>query len=238
MKAIVTINSREIKHDVMCVAWTLAKRAAKRFGGSPCEYVNGCLKSAWGIVKHDYERISRPVFIAFLAGLFHRCNKNVIGIPAFMELVHKYSVIHSVTLDTKNIYFHSVIWNIMLTYLCKVTTNIEFEILEPLAMRKNIIEHGIDNDAVIEQCVNYSAMVTGHNEHYNSAFISGIFNHIETCIDECKAIDRINDTVVLLEDYVDTKYSWYQITCEEWKLFHAYIRGCATLAKDRIKGLR
>ena len=238
MKAMVTINTKEMKHDVMCVAWTLAKRAAKRFGGSPCEYVNGCVKSAWGIVKHDYERISRPVFVAFLAGLFNRCNKNVIDIPAFMDLIYKYSVIHSATLDTKNIYFHSVIWNIMLTYICKVTTGIQFEILEPLAMRRNLIEHDIDNDAIIEQCVNYSAMVTGHYEHYNSAFINGIMNHIEKCIDECKAIDRIDDTVEMLISYVDCKYSYYEITCDEWKRFSAYIRGCSNVAKHRIKGLR
>ncbi|WP_200872121.1 hypothetical protein [Streptococcus oralis] len=39
----------------MTLAWEIAKRGAKRFGGSTVEYIAEAIKIAWGIVKSEQE---------------------------------------------------------------------------------------------------------------------------------------------------------------------------------------
>ena len=45
-----------MKKEVMTLAWTIAKRGSKRFGGSVVEYIAEAMKIAWGIVKSEQER--------------------------------------------------------------------------------------------------------------------------------------------------------------------------------------
>lgn len=44
-----------MKKEVMTLAWEIAKRDAKRFGGSAVEYIAEAMKIAWGIVKSEQE---------------------------------------------------------------------------------------------------------------------------------------------------------------------------------------
>lgn len=44
-----------MKKEVMTLAWEIAKRGAKRFGGSAVEYIAEAMKIAWGIVKSEQE---------------------------------------------------------------------------------------------------------------------------------------------------------------------------------------
>lgn len=44
-----------MKKEVMSLAWEIAKRGAKRFGGSAVEYIAEAMKIAWGIVKSEQE---------------------------------------------------------------------------------------------------------------------------------------------------------------------------------------
>lgn len=37
--------------EVMCKAWEIAKKAAKKFGGKVIEYIGGALKMAWEMAK-------------------------------------------------------------------------------------------------------------------------------------------------------------------------------------------
>lgn len=37
--------------EVMCKAWEIAKKAAKKFGGKAIEYIGGALKMAWEMAK-------------------------------------------------------------------------------------------------------------------------------------------------------------------------------------------
>lgn len=37
--------------EVMCKAWKIAKKAAKKFGGKAIEYIGGALKMAWEMAK-------------------------------------------------------------------------------------------------------------------------------------------------------------------------------------------
>jgi hypothetical protein len=45
----------KMKKEVMTLAWEIAKRGAKRFGGSTVEYIAEAMKIAWGIVKSEQE---------------------------------------------------------------------------------------------------------------------------------------------------------------------------------------
>ena len=46
-----------MKKEVMTLAWEIAKRGVKRFGGSTVEYIAEAMKIAWGIVKSEQEEI-------------------------------------------------------------------------------------------------------------------------------------------------------------------------------------
>lgn len=42
-----------MKKEIMKLAWKIAKRGAKRFGGSVAEYIAEAMKIAWSIVKSE-----------------------------------------------------------------------------------------------------------------------------------------------------------------------------------------
>lgn len=44
--------------SVMKLAWSIAKKGAKKFGGSPVEYLSESLKMAW---KFKGKNVKRPV---------------------------------------------------------------------------------------------------------------------------------------------------------------------------------
>lgn len=46
-----------MEKEVMTLAWKIAKRGAKRFGGSALEYISEAMKIAWAIVKSEQEEI-------------------------------------------------------------------------------------------------------------------------------------------------------------------------------------
>ncbi len=46
-----------MKKEVKTLAWQIAKRGAKRFGGSAVEYIAEAMKIAWGIVKSEQEEV-------------------------------------------------------------------------------------------------------------------------------------------------------------------------------------
>jgi len=48
-----------MKKEVMTLAWAIAKRGSKRFGGSAVEYIAEAMKIAWGIVKSEQEETER-----------------------------------------------------------------------------------------------------------------------------------------------------------------------------------
>lgn len=54
--------------NIMTVAWRLARKGQKKFGGKVSEYLSEALKMAWEMVGKNIKRVSKKVRIAISAG--------------------------------------------------------------------------------------------------------------------------------------------------------------------------
>lgn len=87
-----------MKKEVMTLAWEIAKRGAKRFGGSTVEYIAEAMKIAWGIVKSEREEVQTHTVSQWRAveAKMRQAGKygyaNLIGeakVVKFNEVMHK-----------------------------------------------------------------------------------------------------------------------------------------------------
>lgn len=87
-----------MKKEVMTLAWEIAKRGAKRFGGAAVEYIAEAMKIAWGIVKSEQKEVQTHTVSQWRAveAKMRQAGKygyaNLIGeakVVKFNEVMHK-----------------------------------------------------------------------------------------------------------------------------------------------------
>ena len=227
--SIIKISLNEMRSDALKMSWLLAKRAAKRFGGSPAEYQGQCMKRAWCIVKNQYARITNMVFIRDVAEIFAANHTSVMD-PNEIITGLSSMWLNSKMFEIENGWFRGYVFCIISKFFCDLDVNANLKIREPLKIRKIMVYNDIDDIALLNQVTDFAAVAQNMQPCYSLY----LWQSYQNLISDFYKRFHLDTAQELTDRYLKQKYDYHEITFQELLRLENYARLIEKSIKSRL----